>query len=138
MTGEPVKNQADMTSLTEKEIDWYKNHPPAGNWRQFCKIIVDSTIIIKKWSYNSNVLIENFFASFGMAKTLMNFWSMKKCYNSFNVLRVTVKEEFYNLTAENYDPKVMYLDVSHEGMKTISTFWYVYYNICQKKRMVFR
>ena len=31
MTGEPVKNQADMTSLTEKEIDWYKNHPPTGN-----------------------------------------------------------------------------------------------------------
>ena len=142
MTHEPVKkkkkpNQADMINLSKKEIDWYKKHPQSGNWRQFSKIRVNYTITIKKWNYKSNVLIEKFIAPFGMAKILMNLWSIKKWYHSFNVLLLTVKEEFSNLRSENYNPKVMPLDVPHEGMKDISKFWYTYCNICQKSEWYF-
>ena len=106
-----------MTYLTEKEIDWYINHPPSGNWRQFCKIRVDCAIMVKKWSYKSNILINKFFVAFEMAKTLMNLWSMKRSYHSFMVLPLAVKVEFSNLTAKNCNPKVMPLDVPYKGMK---------------------
>ena len=29
-----------MINFSDKETDWYKNHPRSGNWRQFCKIRV--------------------------------------------------------------------------------------------------
>ena len=92
-------SQSDMCGITSDKIKWYKDHPPSGQWQDFKRIKISYTHITKKWEYNSAFYSEKFLVPFGMMKTIMGLWSAAKCYHSYNVLPVSVRDAL-NLTAE--------------------------------------
>lgn len=125
-------NQTDMSGLTDKEISWYKARPPAGKWRDFMKLKVSYAYVTKTWEYDGETLSQRFLVPFGMSKTLIGVWSKTKCYHSFNILPLAVKEKF-NIKDESYDPKKMKLTLHSSGNRGVKEFWYAYCKVCQSK-----
>ena len=62
----------------------------------------------------------------------MEVWQSSKYFHSFNVLPGKVKKEL-SIDESSYDPKMMKLQLSTSGKKSIKELWYVYCVISQKK-----
>ena len=75
-----------------------KKHPTAGNWREFTKIKVNYTYLVKDWSYDDRNFRETFLIP----------------YHSCSVLPESVKQEF-GLLEEEYEKEKIKLTVSHKG-----------------------
>ena len=66
-----------------------------------------------------------------MTKTLMQIWEKTKCYHSFNVLPVEVRQKL-NIEESTFDSKKMKIELTTTGNKGIGEFWYEFCVICQK------
>ena len=91
-------------------------HPTAGNWREFTKIKVNYTYLVKDWSYDDRNFRETFLIPFGMLKALERLYLNKKTYHSCSALPESVKQEF-GLLEEEYKKEKTKLTVSHKGNK---------------------
>ena len=135
MTEPPKKKnkptQSDICGLTQRDIDWYQSRPPADKWYEFIKLKVLFTYITKKWMYKENSLSQKFLVPNGMTKTLMQIWEKTKCYHSFDVIPVEVREKL-NIEESTFDSKKMKLELTTTGKMDIGEFWYGFCKICQK------
>ena len=111
-----------------------KKHPPAGNWREFTKIKVNYTSLLKDWSYDDRNFRETFLIPFGMLKALERLYSNKKTYHLCPVLPESVKQEL-GLSGEVHKKEKMKLTVSHKGNKALKTFDYICCSICLKNKI---
>ena len=68
----------DNKGETLKGIENMKKPPPAGNWREFTKIQINYTYLVKDWNYDDRNFREKFLIAFGMLKALERLYSNKK------------------------------------------------------------
>ena len=124
----------DNKGQTLKRIENMKKHPPARNWREFTKIKVNYTYLVKDWSCDDRNFRETFLIPFGMLKALEQLYSNKKTYHSCSVFPESVKQEL-GMSEEEYKKEKIKLTVSHKGNKGLKTFDYIYCSICQKDKI---